>query len=242
MAILRSFVIVDYMLFFRKKYDFAQYFDFLWLFCAAGLSYSCFHFSFFCSIVTLPFLTFISKYSSSLITFLSISSPFAYLFIPLPLPPIMLDIITLLIILIAIALAFWLGHKWGTFRKEQQWLGELPAYRKDAIMKSRAVLGGHFTENLAPYLPDFPFIPTECRFIGKPIDFIVFKGADEKNINEVVFVEVKSGKSVLSKHEKNLKDTISKKKVKWCEYRIPDELTKKGDVEDKVKSFIDNEK
>lgn len=104
-------------------------------------------------------------------------------------------------------------------------------------MKSRAVLGGHFTENLAPFLPDFPFRPNECTFIGKPIDFLVFKGSDEKKIDEVIFVEVKSGKAKLSNHEKNLKETIEKKRVRYVEYRIPEELTKKDGLDDKIESF-----
>ena len=57
---------------------------------------------------------------------------------------------------------------------------------------------------------------------------------DDKEINEVVFVEVKSGNSRLSSPEKSLKDTIDKKKVRWVEYRIPEELTKKGDIEGKI--------
>lgn len=149
-------------------------------------------------------------------------------------------IIGVVVAVIVIAVAYWFGYKSGTFRRDKYWEGELPNYRKDAIMKSRAVLGGQFSEQLAPYLPNFEYSPTECRFIGKPIDFIVFKGADEKKIDEVVFVEVKSGNAKLNQHEKNLKDTIQKKKVKWVEYRIPEELTKKGNVEDKIKDIVDD--
>ena len=119
-----------------------------------------------------------------------------------------MDIVTIIFIiifLVGLAVAYWLGQKNGKFKRDKYWEGELPSYRKDAIMKSRAVLGGQFSEQLAPYLPDFDYLPTECRFIGKPIDFIVFKGMDEKEIDEVVFVEVKSGKAKLSPHEKNLK-------------------------------------
>ena len=104
-------------------------------------------------------------------------------------------------------------------------------------MKQRRELGGHFSENLAPFLPDFPYKPNECTFVGKPIDFLVFKGSDDKEINEVVFVEVKSGKAKLTQHEKNLKETIQKKRVKWEEYRIPEELTDKKDIENKIKEF-----
>jgi len=149
-------------------------------------------------------------------------------------------IIILVIALIAVFLAFWLGHKWGAFRKQREWELELPSYRKDAIMRSRAVLGGHFSEQLAPFLPDFPFKPNECLFLGKPIDLIVFQGMDEKDINKVTFVEVKSGKAKLSPQEKNLKEAIEKKRVDWVEYRIPEELTKKGNIEEKVLHIVED--
>lgn len=148
-------------------------------------------------------------------------------------------IIILVIALVAVFIAFYIGAKVGASRKHREWELALPDYRKDAIMKSRAVLGGHFSENLAPFLPDFPYKPNECTFVGKPIDFLVFKGSDDKQIDEVVFVEVKSGKARLSPHEKNLKETIEKKRVKWEEYRIPEELTEKKDIEEKLKGFVD---
>ena len=49
---------------------------------------------------------------------------------------------------------------------------------------------------------------------------------DSKEISEIVFVEVKSGKSDLSSSEKKLKEAIDKKKVKWEEYRVDEEITK----------------
>ncbi len=136
-------------------------------------------------------------------------------------------IITIILFLIGLAIAYWIGYKTGAFRKDKYWEAELPGYRKDAIMKSRAILGGQFSEQLAPYLPNFEYLPTECRFIGKPIDFLVFKGMDKKEIEEVIFVEVKSGKSKLSSSEKKLKKAIEEKKVKWEEYKIPEGITKR---------------
>ncbi|MBI2452549.1 hypothetical protein HYV50_05770 [Candidatus Pacearchaeota archaeon] len=140
-------------------------------------------------------------------------------------------LIILFVFLIGLVVAYYLGYKSGAFRRDKFWETELPNHRKEAIMKSRAVLGGHFSEQLAPYLPGFDYLPTECRFIGKPVDFIVFKGMDEKNIDEVIFVEVKSGNAKLSPQEKNLKETIEKKRVKFAEYRVPEDLTKKRDFD-----------
>lgn len=139
-------------------------------------------------------------------------------------------IIFLAVLLVGLAVAYYIGNKAGLRSKEKYWLEQLPIHRREAIAKSRAVIGGQFSEQLAPYLPNFEFLPTECKFMGKPIDFIVFKGMDGKEISEVIFVEVKSGNAKLNKHEKNLKETIDKKKVRWVEYRIPEELTKKSDV------------
>ena len=61
------------------------------------------------------------------------------------------------------------------------------------MQRSRSVLSGMFAEQLAPYLPNFPFSPSEAKFIGAPIDLLVFKGMDAQHVEEVIFVEVKSG-------------------------------------------------
>ncbi|MEK6830334.1 MAG: Holliday junction resolvase-like protein [Nanoarchaeota archaeon] len=139
-----------------------------------------------------------------------------------------MDTVTIILILILLIAAFWIGHWIGVFRRDRYWENELPEHRREAIAKSRAVLGGQFSEQLAPFLPDFKYLPTECRFIGKPIDLLVFRGMDNRKIDEVVFVEVKSGKARNSPVEKSLKDAVEKKKVRWEEYRIPEDLTGKN--------------
>jgi predicted Holliday junction resolvase-like endonuclease len=87
---------------------------------------------------------------------------------------------------------------------------------------SRSILGGVFSEQVAPFLPDFPkdLKASEARFIGKPVDFLIFKGMDDQHISEVVFVEIKSGKSQLSNNERSLRDAIQEKRVRWHEYRV----------------------
>ncbi len=137
-----------------------------------------------------------------------------------------ITIILIIIFLIGIGIAYSVGRKAGAFKRDKHWEKQIPEYRKEAISKSRSVLTGNFSEQLAPYLPDFPFNPVECKFLGKPVDFLVFQGMDEKNIHEVVFVEVKSGKSSLSKPERSLRDAIKDKRVRWVEYRVPEEITK----------------
>lgn len=127
------------------------------------------------------------------------------------------DFLAILLLIVFVILAFLLGMKY----RDRIWKYEIvPELRKDAVKRSRAVIGGQVSEQMAPYFPDFNFKSSEVRFIGKPIDFVVFKGMDEKKIDEVIFVEVKTGKSSLTPIEKDLRDTINNKKVRWEIYRI----------------------
>ena len=89
--------------------------------------------------------------------------------------------------------------------------------RKDAVKRSKAVINGQVAEQIAPFLPDFPANPSDARFIGKPVDFIVFSGLSEnEKIDEILFVEVKTGKSLLSEREKEVKKSNRKRKRALC--------------------------
>lgn len=95
--------------------------------------------------------------------------------------------------------------------------------REDAVKRSRAVLGGQFAEQLAPFLPGFPCNPGDAHFLGKPVDFVAFPGsAENREVNEILFIEVKSGSSALSEREKQIRTACEKKSVRYVEYRIPE--------------------
>ncbi len=112
-----------------------------------------------------------------------------------------------------------------THSVNKEWEDKIPEQRADAINRSRASLGGKFSENLSPYFPDFPFHPTEMRWLGSPVDYIVFKGMDNDLIDEIVFLEIKSGKSALTAREKQLKRLVEEGKVSWKEYRMKEDIT-----------------
>ena len=98
--------------------------------------------------------------------------------------------------------------------------------RKDATSKSQSTLIGKITEHFIPYLPDFPYNPQDARFLGAPIDFIVFDGMSEGELKEIVLVEVKTNKGSLSKRERQLRDAVNGGKVKWTQVRRKVELDK----------------
>jgi len=85
----------------------------------------------------------------------------------------------------------------------------------NGINKSRAVLGGKFPEQMVPYLPEFKYDPTEARFIGSPIDLIVFPGLSQGEPREIVIVEIKTGGSQLSTVENKIRALVESGMVRW---------------------------
>jgi len=99
---------------------------------------------------------------------------------------------------------------------------EISKIRKDAVTRSRSVLTGQFIEEISPFLPHFPYNPKDLKFLGSPVDFIVFDGISNQELKEVIFLEIKTGNSKLNFNEKKLKEIIDNKKVCYREYRIKD--------------------
>jgi predicted Holliday junction resolvase-like endonuclease len=96
------------------------------------------------------------------------------------------------------------------------------AVRRDTLQRSLAVTAGKVFEQLVPYLPDFPYNPKDARFLGSPVDFVVFDGLNDGDVKRVVFVEVKTGASELSPRERRVRAAVRNAQVEWLELRIGD--------------------
>jgi predicted Holliday junction resolvase-like endonuclease len=96
------------------------------------------------------------------------------------------------------------------------------AVRLDAVQRSLAVTTGKVYEQLVPYLPDFPFNPKDVRFLGSPVDFVVFDGLSDGRVTRIVFVEVKTGGADLSTRERRVRDAVHDARVEWYELRGPE--------------------
>ena len=100
--------------------------------------------------------------------------------------------------------------------ERQRWEEERERVKREAITQSRAVLGGKFTEQMAPYLPEFNYDPTEARFIGSPIDLIVFPGLAQGDPREIVIMEIKAGRTVqFTPQERKIRQLIEDGMVRW---------------------------
>lgn len=140
----------------------------------------------------------------------------------LPLLLILAAAAAALCIALGVYVGLTLGSALGKARSERDFAERLESGRLDAVKRSRAVLGGQFLEQLAPWLPGFPAEPTEVRFIGKPVDYIAFRGSSSGELEGISFIEVKSGSSKLSAVERSLREAVRSGRVDWVEYRIPE--------------------
>ena len=94
------------------------------------------------------------------------------------------------------------------------------AVRADAIVRSQAVITGRVSEQLLPFFPGFGFNPKDVRFLGSPVDFVVFDGLDDGALRRVVFVEVKTGDAGLSSRERQVRAAVQGRDVEWLELRL----------------------
>lgn len=77
--------------------------------------------------------------------------------------------------------------------------------RRSALDASRRTLIGKFIEQFVPFLPHAKLYPSDMRFIGGPIDYIVFDGLHQDQVERIVFLEVKTGAGALTKREASVK-------------------------------------
>jgi len=129
--------------------------------------------------------------------------------------------------LLLVAVIAWLGYRLVEYRANlrfERWkAAHSKAISRDAIKGSQAAVSGRVFERVAPYLPGFTFNPRDVRFIGDPVDFVVFDGLADGNLRRVVFVEVKTGAGDLNSNERRVKSSIVERRVEWQMYRVPED-------------------
>ncbi|OLD93578.1 MAG: hypothetical protein AUG79_11285 [Gemmatimonadetes bacterium 13_1_20CM_4_69_16] len=92
--------------------------------------------------------------------------------------------------------------------------------REDAVQRSQAVTVGKVHEQVVPYLPEFRYNPKDARFLGTPVDLVVFDGLADGQLRRIVFLEVKTGASDLTNRERQVRDVVEAREVEWAELRV----------------------
>jgi predicted Holliday junction resolvase-like endonuclease len=108
---------------------------------------------------------------------------------------------------------------------------EVRKARDQSIRQSRSSLLGNAVEQIAPMMPAFceKFSPSDARFLGTPIDFVIFDGLAEGHLERVVFVEIKSGASrALNSNEREVRRAIQEKRVEFEVISLADARRRTG--------------
>jgi predicted Holliday junction resolvase-like endonuclease len=151
------------------------------------------------------------------------------------------DVLILLGLVVAVALLalvmvvfLWLLDRRRAQARIEQLLQEqdrnLTEARRDSVQKSRSSLKGQIAEQMAPLLPGFEYLPADARFLGDPIDYVVFSGytdlrdaGSDASELEVVLLEVKQGASSLSPFQRAIARSVQEGRVRFEILRISDD-------------------
>ena len=106
---------------------------------------------------------------------------------------------------------------------------ELKEASRKSVDQSRSTLKGQIAEQMAPVLQGFPYLPADARFLGDPIDYLVFDGraqfgsVDGEGELEIVLLEVKQGQSKLSPIQRAIARAVQEGRVRFEICRIADD-------------------
>ena len=75
---------------------------------------------------------------------------------------------------------------------------------------------------MAPLVSEFSerFDANDARFLGAPIDYVVFDGIGEGELREIVLIEVKTGGSRLNTHEREVERAVREGRVSFEVLRL----------------------
>jgi predicted Holliday junction resolvase-like endonuclease len=130
---------------------------------------------------------------------------------------------TTALLVVALAALLWVAVAFARYRVVYRYDAEdVDAARRDATKRSRSVLAGKGAEQLAPLVPAFSdrFEASEARFLGAPVDYVVFDGLGEGELREVVLVEIKTGRSQLNRNEREVMRAVEEGRVAFEVLRL----------------------
>ena len=99
--------------------------------------------------------------------------------------------------------------------------------QKRSVNTSRAVLKGKMAEQFAPILPEFQYLPSDAKFLGDPVDYVVFDGYTDFRDGdgpaddiEVILLDLKSGGARLSKGQQAIAQAVREGRIRFETLRI----------------------
>ena len=72
---------------------------------------------------------------------------------------------------------------------------------------------GKTIEKLIHLHKEFKFPLEDCRFLGDPLDVLVFNGSAQNSVNHITFMEIKTGDAKLNPHQRMIRDAVNDQNV-----------------------------
>ena len=108
------------------------------------------------------------------------------------------------------------NYQQETIKKQLDDINKLISSKKQSEVRL-----GQISEHFAPLLKDFLYDSKNVRFLGSPIDFVVFEFEQEK----IVFIEFKTGNSKESSRQKTVRKIIESGNVEYKLMTVNEEVT-----------------
>ena len=122
----------------------------------------------------------------------------------------------ILLFMVCIYLIRLYNYQQETIKKQLDDINKLISSKKQSEVRL-----GQISEHFAPLLKDFPYDSKNVRFLGSPIDFVVFEFEQEK----IVFIEFKTGNSKESSRQRTVRKIIESGNVEYKLMTVNEEVT-----------------
>jgi len=102
---------------------------------------------------------------------------------------------------------------------------EIELARASSIKTSKAVIRGKIAEEFIPLFPDFPYSMGDCKFVGMPIDYLVFDGMSAVRNGEdvpitIILSDVKTNTAQRSKIQNAIKKAAEEGRIRFETWKV----------------------
>jgi predicted Holliday junction resolvase-like endonuclease len=107
-------------------------------------------------------------------------------------------------------------YQQGTIKRQLKDINKILSQKKSSEVRL-----GQIGEHFAPLLKDFPYNSKNVRFLGSPIDFVVF----DLDNNRIIFIEFKTGNAKETVKQRKVRDIIKAGNVTYEVMRVYEDVT-----------------
>jgi predicted Holliday junction resolvase-like endonuclease len=111
---------------------------------------------------------------------------------------------------------------------------------KDFKKRSGRTRVGTTVEQMVPFVKDMPFDPSDMRILsGGPVDYVVFDGLCDGEVQELVFLDIKTGKGKVNSVQRQVKRCADLGLVSFGVFEVDERGKVRYRSSDRVERVVD---